>query len=55
MIKEQVFSGNSALFPGGQRFLSEGHLKEFANACCTSENKLKPEIPLAKNFLRKEL
>ena len=55
MIKEQVFSGNSVLCPGGQRFLSEGHLKEFANAHCTSENELKHEIPLANNFLRKEL
>ena len=55
MIKEQVFSGNSALCPGGQRFLSEGHLKEFANAHCTSENESKHEIPLAKDNLWKEL
>ena len=55
MIKEQVFFGNSAFCPGGQRFLSEGHLKEFANAYCTSENVLKHEISLANNFLRKEL
>jgi len=55
MIKEQFFSGNSALCPGGQRFLSERHLKEFANAHCTSENELKHEIPLEKNYLWKEL
>ena len=44
---------NSAL-PGGQTFLSEKHLKKFANAYSISENYLKHEIPLTKYLLRKQ-
>jgi len=44
----------SDLFPGGQPFLSEKHLKEFHKSCSFSENALKSEINLAKNLLRKD-
>jgi len=50
-----IFSGISALWPGGQTFLSEEHLKKFAFAYSISENYLKHETLLAKNLLRKEL
>jgi len=49
-----IISSISALCPGGQTFLSEEHLKKFANAYSVSENVLKHEIPLAENLLRKE-
>jgi len=53
MIQEQFFPVFQ-LCPGGQTFLSEEHLKDFANAYSISENDLKHEIPLANNLLRKE-
>jgi len=43
-----------APLPGGQTFLSEEHLKIFANAYSSSENDLKHQTPLAKNLLRRE-
>jgi len=49
-----ILSGISALWPGRQTFLSEEHLKKFANAYSVSENDLKHETLLAKNLLRKE-
>ena len=48
-----VLSGVSTLCSGGQTFLSEILLKEFANAYSISENGLKQEIPLAKYLFRK--
>jgi len=49
-----ILCGIVALCPGGQTFLSEEHLKEFAAACSVSENDLKHEIPLANKLLMKE-
>jgi len=49
-----IFSGISALWPGGQTFLSEEHLKKFANEYSISENDLKHGTLLARNLLRKE-
>ena len=49
-----ILSDISALCPGGQTFLSEEHLKKFANAYSISENDLKHETLLAKNLFRKE-
>jgi len=44
----------SALWPGGQTFLSEEHLKKFANAYSVSENVSKHDILLAEDLHRKE-
>jgi len=52
---EAILSRISALCPGGQTFLLQKHLKEFANHIHFSENDLKHEITLAKNLLWKEL
>jgi len=49
----ESLSSISALWPGGQTFLSE-HLKKFANAYSISENVSKHEILLAENLLRNE-
>ena len=49
-----ILSSISALWPGGQTFLSEEHLKKFANAYSVSENDFKHETLLAKSLLRKE-
>jgi len=50
-----VPSGSSALCHGDHTFLSEEHLKEFANAYSISENDLKHEIPLAKKLLARTI
>ena len=49
-----ILFGISAFWPGGRTFLSEKHLKKFANAYSISENDLKHETLLAKTLLRKE-
>ena len=50
-----ILWGISALWPGGgQTFLSEEHLKEFANAYSIAQNNLKHEIVLAKDLYRKK-
>ena len=45
-----IFSGVSAFWSGGKTFLSEEHLKKFANAYSISKNYLKHETLLAKEF-----
>lgn len=49
-----IFCGISALFPGGQSFLSEKDLQAFAVAYSVSQHDLQHEIPLVKKLLMKE-